>query len=380
VKQYPEKPIRLVDLPCEQDPSKVGLFIRSATTVPSEDTPAVKWRIRNTLHQRRQRRSRGLRFVLAFAIIFVAGGVAGAMVLPLLRTRPLALSFSHAEPDTVASAGHGSHRELRPQPAPPEQTATQVATAQVEDSAPIARPPSTSVPPGKTAKAQVAPRRVAAIRRAEPSGLYAEPLPAFPVQPGPPAAPARLMPASSAAAVVPVSAAAPGEHALIATALHRLRTSHEPQAALAALDDYRHRFPSGELAPEANRLRAEALLLLGRKTTLLEELDRSPLGETASDEWVVLRGELRAAAGRWQAALADFDAVVRTHPIDSGSGAETNDQRARAHMERALWGRASARSHVGDDAGARADLCEYLRRFPNGRFADQTSRLLDKGR
>jgi tetratricopeptide (TPR) repeat protein len=159
-----------------------------------------------------------------------------------------------------------------------------------------------------------------------------------------------------------------------------LRTSHEPQAALAALDEHRHRFPSGELAPEANRLRAEALLLLGRKATLLEELDRSLLGETASDEWVVLRGELRAAAGRWQAALADFDAVVRTHPINSGSGAETNDWRARAHIERALWGRASARSHVGDDAGARADLREYLRRFPDGRFADQTSRLLDKGR
>ena len=71
---------------------------------------------------------------------------------------------------------------------------------------------------------------------------------------------------------------------------------------------YRQRFPSGELAPEAARLRAEARLLLGRKATLLDELDRSLLGETASDEWVVLRGELRAAAGRWQAALADFDA------------------------------------------------------------------------
>jgi hypothetical protein len=128
-------------------------------------------------------------------------------------------------------------------------------------------------------------------------------------------------------------------------------------------------------------LRAEALLRLGRKTTLREELDRTLTGETsASDERVVLRGELRAATGRWQAALADFDTVVRAHPADSSHGVQINDRRLRERLERALWGRASARSHVGDDAGARADLREYVERFPDGRFAAQAGRLLDQSR
>jgi tetratricopeptide (TPR) repeat protein len=193
-----------------------------------------------------------------------------------------------------------------------------------------------------------------------------------------PLVPAPVMTAPGTAAAVPTTALLPAEQALIATALRSLRTSNEPEAALAALDDYRRRFPGGELAPEADRLRAEALLLLGRKATLREELDRTLTAETsASDERVVLRGELRAATGRWQAALADFDAVVRAHPAGSSHGMEINDRRLRERLERALWGRASARSHVGDDAGARADLREYLERFPDGRFAAQAGRLLD---
>jgi outer membrane protein assembly factor BamD (BamD/ComL family) len=189
------------------------------------------------------------------------------------------------------------------------------------------------------------------------------------------------MSAPGVAAAVPASATSADEHALITTALHKLRTSHEPAAALAVLDEYHLRFPGGELAPEAARLRAEALLRLGRKSVVLEELDRSLSGQTpASDERVVLRGELRAAAGRWRAALADFDTVVRAHPTSPGSDDADDDQRVSERMERALWGRASARSHVGDDAGARADLHEYLRRFPDGRFADQAGRLLDEHR
>jgi tetratricopeptide (TPR) repeat protein len=181
--------------------------------------------------------------------------------------------------------------------------------------------------------------------------------------------------------VGPEPAAPSEEHQLITTALHKLRTFHQPEAALDTLDDYRRRFPSGQLAPEAARLRAEALLLLGRKATLREELDRSlPIETPASDERVVLRGELRASSGRWPAALADFDAVVQAHTMVTGGGAEATDRRALDRLERALWGRASARSRLGDDAGARADLREYLRHFPDGRFAAQAHRLLDQRR
>ena len=386
MKPYPENPIRLVDLPREQDPGQVdaavdaGLLIRSAALAPSEETPAVQWRIRNTLHQWRQRRSRVLRFALASSIIFVAGGVAGAVVPPLLRSRTLALTFSHAEPSSVAPTGRGAFRGPRPQPSSTEEASTQTATAPFEGKAPSEQAPPTAA----TAKAQAAPRIVAASHLAAQSAREpgAEPQSAFPSQPlVPPGVPAPLLPAPGAAAAISAPAAPPGEHALITTALHRLRTSHEPESALAVLDEYRRRFPRGALAPEAARLRAEALLLLGRKATLLEELDRSLTGETpANDERVVLRGELRAAAGRWPAALSDFDAVVRAHPTGATSATLANDRRTREGMERALWGRASARSHVGDDAGARTDLRDYLSRFPDGRFAAQAGRLLDERR
>jgi hypothetical protein len=92
--------------------------------------------------------------------------------------------------------------------------------------------------------------------------------------------PAPVMSAPGVAASVPASATSPDENALITTALHKLRTSHEPAAALAVLDEYHLRFPGGEIAPEAARLRAEALLRLGRKSVVLEDLDRSLSGQT----------------------------------------------------------------------------------------------------
>jgi len=58
VKHHPEKLIRLVDLPREQDPERIGLLIRSANAAQDDDTPAVQWRIRNTLHNRLQGRRR----------------------------------------------------------------------------------------------------------------------------------------------------------------------------------------------------------------------------------------------------------------------------------------------------------------------------------
>jgi len=141
------------------------------------------------------------------------------------------------------------------------------------------------------------------------------------------------------------------------------------------------RFPGGVLAPKAARLRTEALLLLGRKNAALDELDRPAAdGMPSSDERRVLRGELRAAAGRRQEALEDFDAVVRGHSADEAGPGSIAASRSRERLERALWGRASARSHLGDNAGARDDLRECLRRFPHGRFAGEAGRLLDERR
>jgi hypothetical protein len=168
---------------------------------------------------------------------------------------------------------------------------------------------------------------------------------------------------------------------LLSKALQRLRIARDPNGALALLDQHRARFPVGVLTPEASRLRTEALLLAGRKDVALAELDRQPADALpGSDERRVLRGELRATAGRWRAALDDFDAVVRGFSANQVGAGTTADPKSREYFERALWGRASARSHLADQAGARADLLDYLRRFPGGRFAAEAARLLGERR
>lgn len=78
---------------------------------------------------------------------------------------------------------------------------------------------------------------------------------------------------------------------------------------------------------------------------------------------------MRADAGRWREARADFDACLR------GTLPSTNAT-TRATQERALWGRSAARSRLGDESGARADLYLYLANFPGGRFAQAAIELL----
>jgi hypothetical protein len=298
---------------------------------------------------------RVLRFAVVGAVIFLAGGVVGAVVQPFLRTRAAPLP---ATPAPTTPHEPGAHRRKPHAPAagqesplpeiPIESTPVEIPT---KDEAPAAAP--TPVLPAFPArnKPKPSPLRLAALQPAVP-----------PPQPAP----------SIAAEAKP--APQMDEQSLIFGALAKLRTSHQPEAALALLDDYRARFPGGVLAVEAARLRREALLLMGRKMAVLDELEQSPSLDASTGDERVLRGELRASAGRWQAALADFEAIVRVHP----NGAESDDLRERDRLERALWGRALVRSHLGDDDAVCVDLGEYLRRFPHGRFAAQAKQLFDK--
>ena len=151
----------------------------------------------------------------------------------------------------------------------------------------------------------------------------------------------------------------PAEATLLAQAIRKLRVDGDAPAALSLLDQRQARFADGALSPEASAVRIEALLRLGRADAALADLDRLPLHTMPRrDEWHVVRGELRAQAGRWSSAEADFATALGRLP---GAGGDL--------AERALWGRAVARSHQGSVAGARADALEYLRRFPSGRFA-----------
>jgi TolA-binding protein len=175
----------------------------------------------------------------------------------------------------------------------------------------------------------------------------------------------------------PLVAPASSEQVLLSRALHSLRSQRRADEALAILDTYAARFPHGSLGPEAARLRTEALLALGQKPAALAELSRDVGSNTVgAEENRLVRGELHADAGRWKDALLDFDAVARARlALDLAAGTSSS-AKLRDHLERALWGRASARSHLGDHAGATADLRDYLQRFPRGRFAAQAGHLL----
>jgi tetratricopeptide (TPR) repeat protein len=148
------------------------------------------------------------------------------------------------------------------------------------------------------------------------------------------------------------------ESRLLAEALAALRQGRDPQHALRTLDQYDQRFPTGSLSPEAAAARIDALLALGRKGQALARLEALSFERLPrAAEMQVLRGELRAGRGNLTGAVDDFESAL------SWPGAPA------AVIERALYGRSSCRSRMGDQAGARTDLQEYMRRFPRGRFA-----------
>jgi hypothetical protein len=174
-----------------------------------------------------------------------------------------------------------------------------------------------------------------------------------------PAAPAR----NPVLAVEPAPSSIAEESRLLTAAVHFLRQQHDARSALSALDEYDKRFPSGTLAREATLARVDALLELDDRVHALEILDRTQLTELPrARELAVLRGELRGAAGRCAPALADLGSAL------DGSGD--------ALEERALWGRASCRSRLGDSAGARSDLGQVIARFPQGNFASKARQAL----
>jgi hypothetical protein len=160
------------------------------------------------------------------------------------------------------------------------------------------------------------------------------------------------------------------EARMLARALAQLRQQHDPPAALATLDRLAQTFPGGVLAPEALATRIEAALAMNDLTTAtkLVETTTPPPGR-AGAALLVVRAELRARAGRCDAATRDFARVLDT----TSTGASVGDLH-----ERALYGRGVCLGHLGQAAGARRDLAAYLRDHPNGRFSAEARRLLDQ--
>jgi hypothetical protein len=372
VRKHESDPVRLADLPAGQDPADVAMLVRSATPEAPADLPLIKWRICRTLRRRGEQRQRAVRIGLVATLFFVTGGVVGAVVQPILLSRISAPS-ERSVPPAPAARARIPHGRAKPRPAAEptalEPEATMAAPDLLQETA--ATRPAATVPAARPPTMPEPAVSRPATPRAQPtiSQRWAWGNPPARTQ-GPTHPPEELP------AVVPAKPT-PDEQALLTRALQGLRIARDPEEALAALDEYVARFPQGALASEAARLRTEALLLTGRKTAALAELDRIPAQALpASDERRVLRGELRATAGRWREALADFDVVT----VSLMGSHKMPDAKSMERLERALWGRASARSRLGDDGGARADLRDYLRLFPSGRFAAEAARLSGRGR
>ncbi len=156
------------------------------------------------------------------------------------------------------------------------------------------------------------------------------------------------------------------ESRLLADALAVLRDPAHAGEALTLLDRHDAQYPKGTLAQEALVARVQALSILDRKAELLAVLETHPLEHMRkANELMTLRGELRAKSGRCREALGDFTRVFGREP-------------AGRLAERALYGRASCWSTLGEDARAREDLASYLEQFPAGSFAQAAHKALGK--
>jgi Flp pilus assembly protein TadD len=185
--------------------------------------------------------------------------------------------------------------------------------------------------------------------------------PAKPVEPS----------ASAAPALEPTPAPAPPlagtrESEGLSEALRLLRVEHDARAALARLEEHDRRFPGGALARESALARVEALLALGRRADALAVIDPLALAGGQGDRAVALaRGELRAAAGRCDAAAADFTRVLELEVADDLAA-------------RAFYGRGACRLDSGDVGGARLDFETYAQRFPQGDQRAAVARALER--
>jgi hypothetical protein len=350
----------------------------------------IRLRLREGLAARRPVTKMRLLPAIASLGLLLVGGAALAGRLGLIRwpgmdPTPSAQKPKPTQPQqapraqTRAPLPAAGDRTPQPEPAPATPEASTVdEAAQLA----LAGPPEVEViappPPARVRSPRVNAKPRALLRE----GAAQDPAPVVLARPMKPLfAPALTAPtpAQSFAMVTPLDSRlraarstpdnvpdfAPSAQDLLGQAMRRLRHDHDAAGALTILARHAGLFPDSPLAGERTQLEVEALLALGRAPEALTRLDGMDLDNIPrAAERHVVRGELRAKARRWVDAEADFDqALVQVKTASSWH-------------ERALWGRAMARSHSGDASGSRADVRLYLQSYPQGLFATQAVRLL----
>jgi hypothetical protein len=327
--------------------------------------------------ERRRRPLASLRWSVAVGILLTSGAVIGAVAAH--RWWPGVAAPERAAPEASPATGprrprSGARREntTRLESAPgagPAPTAAadapRLTSAEIAPSTrlALARPPRATAAPHPLDEAPTTPTASSAPAVETTPAPF--PAPAAPLAPRADEDPHAPVIEVHAPADVPAPSALSSETALLTDALTRLRQQKDARGALAALDAYDARFPNGTLRREATGARVDALLMLGRDEdalAVLHELTLQPQGR--DQELRVIRGELAAKAS-CASAVSDFDRVLA-------------EAAPRALAERALHGRASCLERLGEGAAATRDLREYLRRFPDGRFAAETRRALSQ--
>jgi hypothetical protein len=303
-----------------------------------------------------------LRWKTILVLVTLSAGVGGAtaaavwVAMPTLK-RPRPVPVGPAAPPLESRV---RVRRSRQRPTLDEPESVALVTPPLEDLGPVFGPEPMPLPAAAAAPVVVS----GPLSPAGPTGGLRPGIDSPPVskklalveRPARPAAPI-------SAGIEPAPAIA-REARLLGRALQSLHRDHDPRAALAALDDHAARFPSSMLGPEADITRVEALLALDRRQSALAVLDRLELpATTRGRELVVVRAELRVSAKRYGEAIADFTRTL------AGAGDD-------ALSERALHGRIACYLATGDEVSARADLRDYLTRFPAGRFAPGVRRSL----
>jgi hypothetical protein len=257
---------------------------------------------------------------------------------PSFARTPHALPAMQALPPPPPQAPPSLSRALSAPPSPPQASL-----------APPPLPPSVSLSPARSSAPAPAPT-AAATRRAEHR------LPGAAEVDAPSLTSPLVLALRETAPTHERDGALADESSLLGRALARLRQQRDPSGALADLDLYAARFPSGVLDREAQSARVDALLMAGRLGEARTVLSKLTLRMGARDrELRVIRGELDADSACAKA-IEDFEAVL-------------NESASDPLAERALWGRAACRARLGDERGARKDLAHYIARFPDGPHA-----------